>query len=55
MKIGLIDLNTGNMGSLISAMSKLNIKIRFVIQKMIYQVKKIILPGVGAFKILWKK
>ena len=56
MKIGLIDLNTGNMGSLISAMSKLNIKIKICNSKNdLSEVKKIILPGVGAFKDFMKK
>ena len=51
MKIGLIDLNTGNMGSLISAMSKLNIKIKICNSKNdLSEVSKIILPGVGAYK-----
>lgn len=56
MKIGLIDLNTGNMGSLISAMSKINIKIKICKSKNdLLGVKKIILPGVGAFKNFMKK
>jgi glutamine amidotransferase len=56
MKIGLIDLNTGNMGSLISAMSKLNIKIKICNSKNdLSEVSKIILPGVGAFKDFMKK
>ena len=56
MKIGLIDLNTGNMGSLISAMSKLNVKIKICNSKNdLSEVNKIILPGVGAFKDFMKK
>ena len=56
MNIGLIDLNTGNIGSLISAMSKINIKIKICKSKNdLLGVQKIILPGVGAFKDFMKK
>lgn len=56
MKLGVIDLNTGNLASLLSALNKLNIK--FKICKKNYdfeEVDKIILPGVGAFKDFMKK
>ena len=56
MKLGVIDLDTGNLASLLSALKKLNIN--FVICKNNFQledVDKIILPGVGAFRDFMKK
>ena len=50
MKLGIVDLETGNIGSLVSAIKKLNIN--FKICKNNYdfeEIDKIILPGVGAF------
>ena len=50
MTIGIINLETGNIGSLESAMSKLNI--RYKLCKTPFDldgIKKIVLPGVGAF------
>ena len=56
MKIGLIDLNTGNMGSLVSAMKKLNVDVKICKSKEdMVGIKKLILPGVGAFKDFMKK
>ena len=56
MKIGIIDLDTGNLGSLISAMDKLNIKYKICrANEDLSGIKKIILPGVGAFKDFMKK
>ncbi len=50
MYLGLIDLNTGNLASLESAIKKLNIKYRLCRNKFDFEkVDKIILPGVGAF------
>ncbi len=54
--IGIIDLDTGNIASLASAMQKLNIS--YKICKNINDfdnVEKIILPGVGAYKDFMKK
>jgi glutamine amidotransferase len=54
--IGIIDLDTGNIASLTSAMQKLNIS--YKICKNIDDfdnVKKIILPGVGAYKNFMEK
>jgi len=56
MKLGVVDLNTGNLASLLSALDKLNIK--YVICKDNFDfdsVDKIILPGVGAFGDFMKK
>ena len=56
MKLGVIDLDTGNLTSLLSALSKLNIK--FVVCRNNFdfeKVDKIIIPGVGAFKDFMKK
>ena len=51
MKLGLIDLNTGNLESLKSAITKLNIKYKICKNSFDFEeVDKIILPGVGAFK-----
>ena len=51
MKIGLIDLNTGNLASLESAMRKLDISFKICKNSFDFDnVEKIILPGVGAFK-----
>ena len=51
MKIGLIDLNTGNLASLESAMKKLDISFKICKNSFDFDgVEKIILPGVGAFK-----
>ncbi len=54
--LGIIDLDTGNLGSLYSALNKLSLK--FKICKNTYdfeKVEKIILPGVGAFGDLMNK
>ena len=51
MHLGLIDLNTGNLASLESAIKKLNIKYKICKNRFDFEkVDKIILPGVGAFK-----
>ena len=51
MKIGLIDLNSGNLASLESAMKKLNISFKICKNSFDFEgIEKIILPGVGAFK-----
>tara|TARA_B100000902_G_C27018671_1_gene768488 strand:+ start:78 stop:692 length:615 start_codon:yes stop_codon:yes gene_type:complete len=56
MKLGIIDLDTGNLASLVSAMNKLNIKFKICKNNFDFQdVDKIILPGVGAFKDFMKK
>ena len=54
--LGIIDLDTGNLGSLYSALKKLNLnfkvcKTSFDLEK----IEKIILPGVGAFGDFMKK
>ena len=56
MKLGVVDLNTGNLASLLSALDRLNIK--YVICRNSFDfegVDKIILPGVGAFRDFMKK
>lgn len=56
MKLGVVDLNTGNLASLLSALDRLNIK--YVICRDIFDfesVDKVILPGVGAFGDFMKK
>jgi len=56
MKLGIIDLNTGNLASLLSALNKLNINFKICKNNFDFEdVDKIILPGVGAFKDLMKK
>ena len=51
MTIGIIDLGVGNLGSLESAMCKLNKNYKICKSLSDFQnIKKIILPGVGAFK-----
>ena len=56
MTIGLIDLDTGNLASLKSAMIKLNIKFKVCKKKFDFEkIDKIIMPGVGAFKDLYKR
>ena len=56
MKLGLIDLDTGNLASLMSAINKLNIKFKICKNSFDFEdVDKIILPGVGAFKDFMKK
>lgn len=56
MKLGIIDLDTGNLASLLSALNKLNI--RFIVCRNSFDfenVSKIIIPGVGAFRDFMKK
>ena len=56
MRLGVIDLDTGNLASLLSALNKLNIK--FVVCRNNFDfenVSKIIIPGVGAFRDFMKK
>ena len=49
-KVGIIDLETGNIGSLESALIKLDIKYELCKNiDSLSHVKKIILPGVGSF------
>jgi imidazole glycerol-phosphate synthase subunit HisH len=56
MKLGIVDLDTGNLASLLSALNKLNINFKICKNNFDFQdVDKIILPGVGAFKDLMKK
>ena len=56
MKLGVVDLNTGNLASLLSALDKLNIKYVICRENFDFEgVDKIILPGVGAFKDFMKK
>ena len=50
MKLGIVDLETGNLGSLISAIKKLNIRFKICKNNFDFEeIDKIILPGVGAF------
>tara|TARA_B100001057_G_scaffold206434_1_gene207185 strand:+ start:3688 stop:4302 length:615 start_codon:yes stop_codon:yes gene_type:complete len=56
MKLGIVDLDTGNLASLLSALTKLNINFKICKNSFDFEdVDKIILPGVGAFKDLMKK
>ena len=56
MKIGLVDLNTGNLTSLQSALNKLNLRFKICKNGFDFQgVDKIILPGVGAFGAMMEK
>ena len=56
MKLGIVDLDTGNLASLLSALNKLNINFKICKNSFDFEdVDKIILPGVGAFKDLMKK
>ena len=56
MKLGVIDLNTGNLASLLSALDRLNLKYVICRNNLDFEgVDKIILPGVGAFKDFMKK
>ena len=56
MKLGIIDLDTGNLASLVSAMNKLNINFKICKNNFDFEgVDKIILPGVGAFKDFMQK
>ena len=50
MKLGIVDLDTGNLASLLSALNKLNINFKICKNSFDFEdVDKIILPGVGAF------
>jgi len=56
MKLGIIDLDTGNLASLMSAFNKLNIPAKICRNNFdFHDVDKVILPGVGAFKDFMKK
>ena len=56
MKLGVVDLDTGNLASLLSAIDKLNIKYVICRDNFDFEgVDKIILPGVGAFRDFMKK
>ena len=56
MKLGIVDLDTGNLASLLSALNKLNISFKICKNNFDFEdVDKIILPGVGAFKDFMKK
>ena len=56
MKLGIVDLDKGNLASLLSALTKLNINFKICKNSFDFEdVDKIILPGVGAFKDLMKK
>jgi len=51
MKIGIIDLETGNIASLVAAIRKLNFKYKICKSQFDFaDVDKLILPGVGAFR-----
>ncbi len=56
MKLGIIDLETGNIASLIAAIKKLNLSYKICKSEFDFEkTDKIILPGVGAFKDFMKK
>jgi glutamine amidotransferase len=56
VKLGVVDLNTGNLASLLSALDRLNIKYVICRDNFDFEsVDKVILPGVGAFGDFMKK
>ena len=56
MKLGIIDLETGNIASLIAAIQKLNLQFKVCRSRFDFEnTDKIILPGVGAFKDFMNK
>lgn len=56
MKLGIIDLDTGNIASLAAAIKKLNINYKIIKSNSdFHNIDKIILPGVGAYKDFMKK
>tara|TARA_B100000963_G_C22475932_1_gene602380 strand:- start:262 stop:876 length:615 start_codon:yes stop_codon:yes gene_type:complete len=56
MKLGIIDLETGNIASLIAAIQKLNLQFKICRSQFDFEnTDKLILPGVGAFKDFMKK
>ena len=56
MKLGIIDLDTGNLASLIAAIKKLNFQFKICKSNLdFYNTDKLILPGVGAFKNFMEK
>ena len=56
MKLGVVDLNTGNLASLLSALDRLNIKYVICRDNFDFEsVDKVILQGVGAFGDFMKK
>ena len=53
MKLGVVDLNTGNLASLLSALDRLNIKYVICRDNFDFEsVDKVILPGVKHLEIL---
>ncbi len=56
MKLGIIDLETGNIASLIAAIQKLNLQFKVCRSQFDFEnTDKLILPGVGAFKDFMEK
>ena len=56
MKLGIIDLDTGNIASLIAAIRKLDLKFKICKSQFDCEdVDQLILPGVGAFKDFMEK
>jgi glutamine amidotransferase len=56
MKLGVIDLDTGNLTSLLSALNRLNIKYTICKNNFDFEnIDKIIIPGVGAYKDFMSK
>jgi len=56
MKLGIIDLETGNIASLIAAIKKLNLPFKVCRSQFDFEkTDKLILPGVGAFKDFMEK
>ena len=56
MKLGIIDLDTGNLASLIAAIKKLNFQFKICKSNLDFDnTDKLILPGVGAFKNFMEK
>jgi len=56
MKLGIIDLETGNIASLVAAIQKLNLQFKICKSQFDFEsTDKLILPGVGAFKDFMNK
>ena len=56
MKLGIIDLETGNIASLVAAIQKLNLQFKVCRSQFDFEnTDKLILPGVGAFKDFMEK
>ena len=53
--VDILDLGSGNLGSLISALKKINIKINLCTKVSDFKNNKLIIPGVGSYATFMKK